>query len=125
MLKKQCTQLIRNVKCIFVQITHSFNECSFKVHVLIVKYTSILAPSKVSYFIVGKALYVAVIKGYASWWRCGRVVEGAPLLRECTLTRTEGSNPFVSARIISPHIRFIYKAFMGVSTRITTYAYHQ
>ena len=30
-------------------------------------------------------------------WRGGRVVEGAPLLRAYTLTRIEGSNPFLSA----------------------------
>ena len=86
-------------------------ERSFKVHVLVVKYPSILAPSKVSYFIAGKALYVAVIKGYASWWRRGRVVEGAPLLRECTLTRTEGSNPFVSAT--TPNLLFYYQYLRG------------
>jgi hypothetical protein len=30
-------------------------------------------------------------------WRGGRVAEGAPLLRAYTLTRIEGSNPFLSA----------------------------
>ena len=34
--------------------------------------------------------------------RGGRVAEGAPLLREYTLTRIEGSNPFLSARCY-PH----------------------
>ncbi len=32
--------------------------------------------------------------------RGGRVAEGAPLLREYTLTRIEGSNPFLSATLI-------------------------
>lgn len=35
-------------------------------------------------------------------WRGGRVAEGAPLLRAYTLTRIEGSNPFLSATVIDP-----------------------
>lgn len=31
-------------------------------------------------------------------WRDGRVAEGAPLLRECGFTPTEGSNPSLSAK---------------------------
>ena len=35
--------------------------------------------------------------GHTRKWRGGRVAEGAPLLREYTGDRIEGSNPFLSA----------------------------
>ena len=41
-------------------------------------------------------------------WRGGRVAEGAPLLRAYTLTRIEGSNPFLSATQTTLSLRKIH-----------------
>ncbi len=42
-------------------------------------------------------LYFRRLDRYTHRWRCGRVVEGTPLLRVQAGNRLEGSNPFVSA----------------------------
>ena len=54
------------------------------------------------------ALYPLCILRYTRRRRRGRVVEGAPLLREYTGNGIEGSNPFVSA---------IFAAFKAANTK--------
>ena len=45
-----------------------------------------------------KSLVFDILAQYTGQRRCGRVVEGTPLLRVQTGNRLEGSNPFVSAK---------------------------